>query len=34
MTFGEDYKSPCLNYAIDILNDVATKYNAYDFSTQ
>jgi hypothetical protein len=34
MIFGEDYRAPCLNYAIDSLNDVATYYNAYDFSTQ
>lgn len=33
MMFGEDYRGPCLNFAIDSLNDVATYYNAYDFST-
>lgn len=34
MMFGEDYRSPCLNFAIDSLNDVATYYNAYSFSTE
>jgi len=31
MTYGEDYKSPCEKYVIDILNDAATQYDAYSF---
>ena len=28
MRYGEDYKEPCVRYAIDILNDVATQFSA------
>jgi len=31
MKFGEDYKSPCSRYAIDVLNDSAAKYKASNF---
>ena len=31
MRYGVDYKTPCEKFAIDILNDAATKYDAYSF---
>jgi hypothetical protein len=31
MRYGEDYKTPCEKFAIDTLNDLATKYDAYSF---
>jgi len=31
MKYGEDYKAPCLNYAIDCLNDEATSNDAYSY---
>jgi hypothetical protein len=31
MKFGEDYKSPCSRYAIDILNDSTAKNKASAF---
>lgn len=31
MKYGEDYTTPCQKYAIDILNDAATKYDANTF---
>lgn len=31
MKFGEDYKTPCENFAVDILNDQATKHDASKF---
>jgi hypothetical protein len=31
MKFGEDYTTPCTRYVIDILNDGATKFDAYKF---
>ena len=26
--YGEDYRTPCMKFAIDILNDAATKHSA------
>ena len=34
MRYGEDYKTPCEKFAIDILNDAATKHDANSFFTQ
>lgn len=34
MKYGEDYRTPCEKYAIDILNDAATKYDANSFFTK
>lgn len=34
MKFGEDYQSPCSRYAIDVLNDSASKYVASSFFKQ
>ena len=31
MRYGEDYKTPCMKYAIETLNDAATKYDANEF---
>lgn len=31
MRYGEDYKTPCIKYAIETLNDAATKYDANEF---
>lgn len=31
MRYGEDYKSPCIKYAIETLNDASTKYDANEF---
>ncbi len=31
MRYGEDYKSPCIKYAIETLNDESTKYDANEF---
>jgi len=31
MRYGEDYRSPCIKIAVDILNDAATKYDANKF---
>lgn len=31
MMYGTDYKTPCQKYVIDILNDVATQYDAFRF---
>jgi hypothetical protein len=31
MKYGEDYKGPCMKYAIETLNDAATKYDANEF---
>lgn len=31
MKFGEDYRGPCIKYAIETLNDAATKYDANEF---
>lgn len=31
MKFGEDYRGPCMKYAIETLNDAATKYDANEF---
>lgn len=31
MKYGEDYRTPCEKYAIDTLNDAATKYDANSF---
>ena len=31
LRFGENYKDPCIRYAVDILNDQATKYKASMF---
>lgn len=32
--YGEDYKSPCERFAIDVLNDAATKHDASSFFTK
>jgi len=29
--YGEDYRSPCIRYAVDILNDRATNFTASQF---
>jgi len=31
LTYGEDYKTPCLRFAIDKMNDIAAKYKANEF---
>jgi len=31
MKYGEDYKGPCMKYAIETLNDASTKYDANEF---
>jgi len=31
MRYGEDYKTPCMKYSIETLNDAATKYDANEF---
>ena len=31
MKYGEDYKTPCENFAVDVLNDQATKNDASRF---
>jgi hypothetical protein len=31
LRFGENYKDPCIRYAVDILNDQATQYKASMF---
>jgi hypothetical protein len=31
LRYGEDYKSPCIRYAVDILNDKATGFTASQF---
>jgi hypothetical protein len=31
LRYGEDYKSPCTRYAVDILNDRATSFTASQF---
>jgi len=31
MRYGDDYKSSCEKFAIDTLNDAATKHNAKQF---
>lgn len=31
MKYGENYKEPCIKYAIEALNDAATKYDANEF---
>lgn len=31
MRYGEDYKSPCIRYAVDVLNDRATNFTATKF---
>jgi hypothetical protein len=31
MKFGKDYRTPCEKFAVDILNDQATKYDANTF---
>jgi len=31
LRYGEDYKNPCIRYAVDSLNDRATRYNATVF---
>lgn len=31
MRYGENYKDPCIKYAIETLNDAATKYDANEF---
>lgn len=31
MRYGEDYKNPCIRYAVDILNDRATQFTASQF---
>ena len=31
LRYGENYKDPCIRYAVDILNDRATKYKASMF---
>lgn len=31
MKYGADYYTPCEKYVVDILNDGATKYDAYSF---
>lgn len=31
LKYGEDYRTPCEKFAIDALNDLATKYNATTF---
>tara|TARA_B110000503_G_scaffold74237_1_gene114646 strand:- start:32 stop:172 length:141 start_codon:yes stop_codon:yes gene_type:complete len=30
-TYGEDYKTPCLRFAIDKMNDIAARYKANEF---
>ena len=30
-TYGDDYQTPCLRFAIDKMNDVAAKYTANTF---
>lgn len=30
-TYGEDYKTACIRYAVDVMNDEASQYNAGDF---
>ena len=34
MRYGEDYKTPCEKFAIDTLNDAATKHGAQEFFSQ
>ena len=34
MRYGEDYKTPCQKYVIDILNDAATSYDAFSYFSQ
>jgi hypothetical protein len=34
MRYGDDYKTPCEKFAIDILNDAGTKHDANSFSTK
>ena len=31
MKYGENYKKPCENFAVDVLNDQATKHDASKF---
>jgi ABC-type uncharacterized transport system auxiliary subunit len=31
LRYGEDYKNPCIRYAVDILNDRATNFTASQF---
>ena len=31
MRYGDDYKSPCIRYAVDVLNDRATNFTATKF---
>lgn len=31
LTYGKDYKTPCLRFAIDKMNDIAAKYKANEF---
>jgi len=34
MRYGEDYKNPCIRYAVDVLNDRATNFTATKFFTE
>ncbi len=34
MRYGEDYVTPCQNFAIDTLNDAATQYDAFSYFSQ
>ena len=34
MRYGEDYRTPCQKYVIDILNDAATQYDAFSYFSQ
>lgn len=31
LTYGSDYKTPCLRFAIDKMNDIAARYKANEF---
>ena len=31
MRYGEDYKSPCIRFAVDTMNDQASKFSASMF---
>lgn len=33
MRYGADYRTPCEKYAVDILNDAATRHDASTFFT-
>lgn len=34
MRYGDDFKTPCEKFAIDTLNDAATKHGAQEFFSQ